>query len=440
MDFQSKEKEGPRYLQIYEYYKELIRTGKLEAGTKIPSIRKGAEQFQISRTTLESAYMLLMAEGYIMSRPQSGFFVTDIMKKRQPSSLINTPKKIKHKDIQYDFATANVDRQSFRFDLWRRYMKNALRQDERLFSYGEPQGEREFRQVLCEYLQKNRNVICSEEQIVIGAGVQSLLHILCSILDGEKKVAFQSKRYVQGQTIFQDHGYEILDEYKDARTAVYYMSPSYLWGRDSLMSVQERMDLIRESQERHFLIIEDDYNSEFRYFQRPVPSIQGLAGGTGVVYLGTFSKMLLPSIRMSYMVLPPEMTEKYEERKNRYNQTASKAEQIAITQFIRDGQLERQIRKSRKIHIMKSEALKAAVEEIFGNRGSIQFDEGVFSVLLQLETRVKAKQIAEKLLEHGVAVIALDSETEGKAEFLLSSTNVDVKDYKEALLKIKECI
>lgn len=207
MDFQSKEKEGPRYLQIYEYYKELIRTGKLEAGTKIPSIRKGAEQFQISRTTLESAYMLLMAEGYIMSRPQSGFFVTDIMKKRQPSSLINTPKKIKHKDIQYDFATANVDRQSFRFDLWRRYMKNALRQDERLFSYGEPQGEREFRQVLCEYLQKNRNVICSEEQIVIGAGVQSLLHILCSILDGEKKVAFQSKRYVQGQTIFQDHGY-----------------------------------------------------------------------------------------------------------------------------------------------------------------------------------------------------------------------------------------
>lgn len=89
---------------------------------------------------------------------------------------------------------------------------------------------------------------------------------------------------------------------------------------------------------------------------------------------------------------------------------------------------------------MKSEALKAAVEEIFGNRGSIQFDEGVFSVLLQLETRVKAKQIAEKLLEHGVAVIALDSETEGKAEFLLSSTNVDVKDYKEALLKIKECI
>ena len=440
MNFHSNEKEGPRYLQIYEYYKDLITGEKLKEGSKLPSIRKGAEQLQISRTTLESAYMLLLAEGYILSRPQSGFYVTDIVRKKQQTSPVHIIRKQEDREIKYDFVTSNVDRQSFRFDLWRRYVKNALRQDERLLSYGEPQGEREFREILCEYLKKNRSVVCSAEQIVIGAGVQSLLHILCSLIEGERKIAFQSRRFIQGQTIFEDHGFEIQNDYKEEGTTAYYMSPSYLWSRDSLMNVTERMDLIRECRERNLLVIEDDYNSEFRYFQRPVPSIQGLAGGRGVVYIGTFSKMLLPSIRMSYMVLPPEMLERYETRKGRYNQTASKAEQIAISQFIRDGQLERQIRKSRKIHMMKSEALKEAVNQIFGEKGRVQMDEGVFSVLLQLDTETEAELIAERLKEKDVAVIPLEQTEKGKAQFLLSCTNVDITDYNEALSRIRECL
>ena len=440
MNFNSNEKEGPRYLQIYEYYKELITNEDLKEESKLPSIRKGAEQLQVSRTTMESAYMLLLAEGYIVSKPQSGFYVTDIVRKKKESSPVRIVRTPDERQMKYDFVTSNVDRQSFRFDLWRRYVKNALRQDERLLSYGEPQGEKEFREVLAGYLKKNRSVVCSPEQIVIGAGVQSLLHILCSLIEGRKKVAFQSRRFIQGQTIFEDHGFTLQEDYRDKDTGVYYMSPSYLWSKDSMMNVSERMDLIREAGKRDILIIEDDYNSEFRYFQRPVPSIQGLAGGRGVVYIGTFSKMLLPSIRMSYMVLPPEMLARYEKKKSRYNQTASKAEQIAISQFIRDGQLERQIRKSRKIHMMKSEALKEAVQEVFGKKGRVQMDEGVFSVLLQLDTDTPAEVIAERLKEKDVAVFPLEKVEKGRAEFLLSCTNVDIKDYNEALLLIRECL
>ena len=150
------------------------------------------------------------------------------------------------------------------------------------------------------------------------------------------------------------------------------------WG--GMMTVSERLALIGEAEERDLLIIEDDYNSEFRYFQRPTPSLQGLAGGRGVVYLGTFSKMLLPSIRMSFMVLPPELLESYDARKDRYNQTASKAEQIALTQFIRDGHLAGQIRKSRKIHMAKAGQLAATVEQVLGRKAKVRTGDSGYEI------------------------------------------------------------
>ena len=157
-------------------------------------------------------------------------------------------------------------------------------------------------------------------------------------------------------TVFEDHNYRIAGSAEE-EIGMYYVSPSQMTRFGGVMPIQERLELVGRAEKEHFLIIEDDYNSEFKYFQKPVPSLQGLSGGRNVIYLGTFSKMLLPSIRISYMILPPELMETYEKRKNNYNQTASKAEQIALTQFIRDGHLASQVRKSRKIHLAKAEKL-----------------------------------------------------------------------------------
>ena len=159
-----------RYLRVYHYYRNLILSGQMKSETKLPSIRKGASELQMSRTTMENAYMLLAAEGYIVSRPQSGYYVTDIAEKQEEGRKIASRHVRKQENpVVYDFATSNVDKESFRFELWRRYMKSAMRQDERLLSYGEPQGEQEFREVLSEYIQKTRSVICSPDQIVICA-------------------------------------------------------------------------------------------------------------------------------------------------------------------------------------------------------------------------------------------------------------------------------
>lgn len=435
-------KELSRYLRVYTYYKELILSEKLSEGSKLPSIRKAAQQFQMSRTTLESAYLLLAAEGYIISKPQSGYYVTDIAQKQKKKVAVSAAHEKKEPQrIRYDFVTSSVDRDSFKFEVWRRYMKSALRQDARLLSYGEPQGEQDFREVLCDYLQKERSVVCGPEQIVIGAGVQSLLNILCPLISERRQVCFYNKDFFQGRAIFEDYGFEFKEQLEKLEQGIYYVSPSQMTKWGGVMNIKERLQLIQEASDKGVYIIEDDYNSEFRYFQKPTPSLQGLAGGSGVIYLGTFSKMLLPSIRMSFMVLPPELLESYEKRKNMYNQTASKAEQIAITQFIRDGHLGSQIRKSRKIHLAKAMELTKVVKKVFGTGARAEVGETGFHVYIHLQMEKDIVEFVELAKKKGVAVMP-QPDTVGNDEkiIMLNCANVAVEDYEAAMLTLKECL
>lgn len=432
------EEHQARYIQVYKYYKELILSEQIPEGTRLPSIRRGSMQLQMSKTTMESAYLLLAAEGYIMAKPQSGYYVTDIAKKqKEMTALFVRQEKKKTEEISYDFVTTGVDRESFRFELWSRYMKSALRQDERLLSYGEPQGELEFREVLCEYLRKSRNAICTPEQIVIGAGVQSLLQILCPLIRERKKIAFYNPHFKQGITVFRDFGFICTSDYKEAQNGVYYITPSQMSDWGEVMPVSERMKLIADAAERDILLIEDDYNHEFQYFQKPAPALQSLTGGKGVVYLGTFSKMLLPSIRVSFMVLPIELTAAYEEKKDCYNQTASKAEQIALTQFIRDGHLERQIRKSRKIHMTKAALFAEQAGNIWGREADIVIDESGFHVILEIPSKYHVEAFVGMARKKGIAVLPA-GEDNGKIKLGFACTNVETENYDTVLKQIKE--
>lgn len=460
-----------RYLQVYEHYKELILSGQMEPGRKLPSIRACAAQLQLSRTTVEAAYLLLAAEGYIVSRPQSGYYVTEFFAPGgRPAAWTETEEGKKKPELRYDFASSSVDRDSFQFDVWRRYIKSALRQDERLLSYGEPQGERELREALCGYVNRNRNVICTPDSIVVGAGVQSLLHILCPMLK-ERTVCFYNPQFRQGRTIFEDYGFTVEelrenpgswkaehtscsgnpeeeDGLREPSGGVYYVTPSQMtvWG--DVMHIKERTALLREAAGKGRLIIEDDYNSEFRYFNRPIPALQSLSGGRGVVYLGTFSKLLLPSIRISYMVLPPHLLKAYRERGHYYNQTASKAEQIALCQFIRDGHMESQLRKARKLYASKAKVLCREIERVFGEKAAVHPGEAGFLVLAKLKTSLTASEVAARALKAGVAVRPVEEEapvsgkkesTSGKREdasgprILLSCASMGTERYAEAL-------
>ena len=426
-----------RYMRVYNYYKQLILSQQLAPGSRLPSIRRCAAELQMSRTTVETAYMVLAAEGYIISRPQSGFYVTDIGRTRKTAEFQKSADQKEKKPVLYNFASASVDRETFRFEPWRRYIKSALRQDERLLSYGEPQGEYDLREVLCRYLQNNRNVVCTPEHIVIGAGVQSLLHILCPLIEGRKKIAFYNPGFRQGRAVFEDHGFKLCDR-KQEQPDVCYVSPSQATAWGDVLSVGERMKILREASEKNILLIEDDYNSEFCYYHHPSPSIQGLAGGNGVIYLGTFSRLLLPSIRLSFMVLPPDLLEKYQRRRDFYNQTASKTEQIALCQFIRDGHLESQIRKSRKHYLAKTKILCSEAKRIFVEEAKVTAGETGFVSLLEIFGAGNLREVLYRAEEKGFAFLSADESEQG-IRLALSCAAVPVEKFSEALQLLKQC-
>ncbi len=396
-------------MQIYDYYKNLIEGGKLPEGSKLPSIRRCANERNVSKTTVESAFMCLCDDGYIMPKSQSGYYVAkrgNIVKKAQ----IKNENYEKKTSILYDFASSGVDAESFNMDIWRRYVKSALRQNDRLLFYGEPQGEYDLRQEIAKYARETRNCICTEENIVIGAGVQTLLNVLCPLLKNKKTVCFDDLSYRQGTAIFTDYGFRVTDNRE--KSNIIYTSPSYSTRWGEIMSVKERFDLTEYARKNNKLIIEDDYGSEFRYFNRPTPSLQGLDGGENVVYLGTFSKLLLPSIRISFMILPQPLLEEYNKKKDLYNQTVSKADQIALCSYIRDGHLNSQIRKSRKIYAQKSKLLSDLLVEKFSKKVTILKTNSPLYVRCKFNVNMSTKEFCDKAKKQGVLLIPANTDAD----------------------------
>ena len=178
------------------------------------------------------------------------------------------------------------------------------------------------------------------------------------------------------------------------------------------MSVKERFDLTEFARANNKLIIEDDYGSEFRYFNRPTPSLQGLNGGENIVYLGTFSKLLLPSIRISFMILPPNLTDKYKQKKDVYNQTVSKADQIALCSYIRDGHLNSQIKKSRKIYAQKSKILADLLVEKFGKKVEILKTNSPLYIKCKFNVKLSTKEFCDRAEKEGILLIPVNDKTE----------------------------
>lgn len=403
-----------KYLSIYNYYKELISDGKLSGGDKMPSIRKCAQQHSLSRTTVQTAYDFLSADGYIIAKPQSGYYVS-----RNAVTVTNIPQKngIEEKLYKYDLASERADSQSFDFKLWQRYIRSAMRQNERLLSYGEPQGEYDLRCTLADYLKKTRSAVCTSENVVIGAGTQTLLQLILPLIRDRKTVYFTNPTFVHGKTAFTDFGFQICDDIK--RADVVYITPSRLKGKGDVMIPGQRFEIVNSIAKSDKLIIEDDYGSEFSGYDRPTPCIQGLCGGKSVIYLGTLSKLLIPSIRISYMLLPPELLTKYSGKKAFYNQTASKIEQIAVNKFIQDGHLGSQIRKIRRLYIEKAELVKDIAAAVFGEKADLRkIDSGRY-LRLSLPSQLSDREIAERAAKSALK-IAPDGYDGKNASFILS--------------------
>lgn len=415
-----------KYTQLYNEIKNMIINGEMKSGDKIPSVRKAAQIYNVSITTVQNAYFELCADGFIIAQSKSGYFVSEIGS-RLPDENI----EIQNSNIEFDLTGGTADADSFDFTLWQRYIKSALRQTERLLSYSESKGEYDLRCAIAEYIKEKRNVITSPDRIIIGAGVGALLHILCALLDKDCCVSFPDKSFTQGIGIFSDYGFKVHTRDKDAD--IIYVSPSHMTRWGDVMPIKRRLELIEYSKQNNSLVIEDDYENEFLYNVRPTPSIYALGKGN-IVYMGSFSAMLLPGIRISFMVLTKELTEKYDKSAHRFAQTASKTEQIALCNYIRDGHIKSQIRKIRRLYTAKTKAFADLLKENLPD-AKIEIGENTLQIII---TATFKKELSA-FEDEGIKVFVEKAEN-GKIILVLSPSAIPYFKLEEAAKRLKTAV
>ena len=417
-----------KYTELYNYYKELIITRQLTSGEKLPSVRNAAALHGISKTTVQNAYFDLQADGYIISSPKSGYYVTDIniSEKEKPEQ------SGKEEKIVYNFRSGEADEESFDLLLWRRYIKSAFRQKERLLSYGDVQGEYDLREALSDYIREKRNVISSPDRIVVGAGVQPLLSILCALIKDRKTVSFPNKSFSQGIALFSDYGYNV--HIKDKNADIVYVCPSHMTSYGDVMPIKRRIELIAHSKSINSIIIEDDFDSDFAYSKKPTPSLFALSGGGNVVYMGSFSNVLIPGIRLSFMVLTNELAELFKKNKYKFAQTASKTEQIALCNYIRDGHIMSQTRKLRRHYTAKTKLLLNELKYEIETAEAVISDN---SVVVKL--KAPFNKSTDVFRKNGTDVYIEDYDGE-EIKLVLSPSSIPTDEIHNAVLKLKECI
>lgn len=360
-----------KYMTIYQYYTDAIQNEQLKNGERLPSLRKAAALFSCSITTVQNAYFALQADGYILASEKRGYFVSE----RHTTSPTHQTATVQPNGIRYDLSSGGADKHSFDISLWQRYIKNALRQQERLLTYSEVQGEPDLREALAHYIREKRNVITAPERIVIGAGVLNLLGVLCALVKDRRTVSFPNESFRQGISLFQHYGYEV--HTRDKNADIIYVSPSHMSAYGEVMPVTRRAELVRHSRQRGSLIIEDDYDSDFLYNAKPTPSLHALAGGGNIIYMGSFSNVLTPAIRISFMVLPEELATRYRAQAYQFAQAAGKTEQIALCQYIRDGHIQKQTRKIRRLYTAKAKTFLEALQKRLPDGNCIMSENGL---------------------------------------------------------------
>lgn len=363
------------YVQIYNQFKERILSGEISPGTKIPSLRRFAKDNAISVTTVETAYNQLLVEGYIESRPKSGYYVSDHIaevvsdlkmefKEESLESILpmDDSKNVRDKSLIYD-------EESFEFSKWKKCMNKVFNEHSNMLqTQGDVQGEQALRYEIAKYLYARRGVKCSSNQIVIGAGSQQLAVQLIRILR-ELNVAHAATEmpgYGPVREIFRDEGLNIsripideegimVEKLPTNMKSLVYVNPSNQFPTGVVMPVARRYELIKWAVDNDSYILEDDYDSELRYFGKPVPALKGLDQSGRVIYLGSFSSTLFAAIKISYMVLPKELAEIFEKIKDRYSQTCSKAEQLCLAIYMEEGYYSRNIKRCRRMNAGKLE-------------------------------------------------------------------------------------
>lgn len=364
-----------RYDYLYRCIREDILAGRLTAGEKLPSKRSLASHLQTAVITVQNAYAQLEAEGYLYTREKRGYYVADV--ERHPAAPGRAPARSApqpQRSWLLDLSSGGSGTEDFPFSVWAKLMRRVLSEEgEALLRATPPNGADALRRAIAQHLYRFRGISAAPEQIVVGAGTEYLYNLIVQLLGREAVYGVEDPGYSKAARIYAlggartapvlvDEGGVSLRSLEMSGAQILHTSPNHQFPTGAVTPIGRRQSLLRwaEAREGRY-IIEDDYDSEFRFTLRPIPTLQIIDRAGRVIYVNTFSRTLAPSLRISYMVLPPRLLERYEQTMSFYSCTVSSFEQYTLARFISEGYFERHINKMKNYYREQRHKILAAI-------------------------------------------------------------------------------
>ena len=451
------EKDGaPLYRQVYAYFTQEIRAGRIREGEKLPSKRRLAQDLRVSVNTVDTAYSMLAAEGYCEARAKSGFYACRVDALPAPEAPARAvPAEPEAPAFRYDFETSGVDTSLFPFKAWRRIQRDLLTGEPSLLNHGHRQGDENLREAIAAHLREARGAKAGADAIVVGAGIEYLLGILARMFAGET-FAVETPGYARTHRVLENNGAHVTFLPVDragmsaellARSSARLccVTPSHQFPTGVTMPVGRRTELLAwASQAPDRYIIEDDYDSEFRFDARPIPCMQGLDGAQRVIYIGTFSKSIAPSIRIGYMVLPPKLLARWRRDFGFYSCTVSRFEQQTLRVFLESGQFARHLARMRTAYRARRDALCGALETEFGDAVHLSGTHTGLHLVARFDTQLPEDELVRRARDAGIRVRGLGAYAAGPApggphELVLGYAGLPAQDIVPACRALRAC-
>ena len=408
------------YEQLYRFIREDITRGVLTTGEKLPSKRALARHLEVSVVTVENAYEQLLAEGYIRSEEKRGYYVCPVDQPPQPEP--RAPVELLEREERewfLDFVVNSTAAEYFPFDTWARLMRRTiLEKNTDLLRPTPSTGALELRQAIAAWLRAFRGMSVSAGQIILGAGTESLYGLLIRLLGRDKHYAVEEPGYGKIARIYESDDVTVcrigLDdsglsarELRRSEADVVHISPNHHYPTGIVMPIGRRQELLRWAGEKEGrYILEDDYDSEFRFVGRPIPTLFSADDRERVIYLNTFSKTIAPSIRVSYMILPPHLIAEYRRRLGFYSCTVSSFEQYTLAAFLTEGHYEHHLSRMKTRYHKKRDAVIIAFRGGLPRCEILEQDAGLH-FLVRLDTALSDTELQRRAAEQGVRLALL---------------------------------
>lgn len=442
----------PKYDYLYQCIRDDIISGKIKSNEQLPSKRALANHLSIGLITVANAYEQLITEGYIVAKERVGYFVQelpeDFIKKNQEKNEV-TKEEPEHEYFA-DFMANRISLKLFPISIWNQMLRQALYDNsDTLFKTIPYNGIYELREAIADYLHKNRGMTVSPSQVIIGAGTEYLYSRLIQLFGRKSTFGFEESSFDKLSTICTAYGNPynfipidesglIVDELKKSATDIVHVSPSNHFPTGIVMPIKRRLELMEwayESDNRY--IIEDDYDSEFRYKGKPIPALQGFDKNERVIYIGTFSKSIAPSIRISYMALPKKLMRYYQSRYP-FAVTISKVDQKIVELFLRNGHYERHLNRMRRLYKSKHDWILRWVKEEMSEICSCFGEHAGIHLLLRFHNGISEDEAVERAKSAGIRVYGLSEffvqeKKETEAVVLIGYATLTEEEIKEAL-------